>query len=369
MQLGGFDQAGEQFLARRELKLASRSHMFEPADDVPVTGGGVGVQLEHVGALVRVAGIGAQDHRLCSLVTFGTGDSVRTPASRVVRERSGFGLDWAGGGKMPVEATDAGLQEFQQAPVPCCGAPPATLDELIARVAELPLAYEPGTVPHYSIGFDVMTLVIERVTGMPYDRFLRERLFEPLKMTSKGFQVQRKDAHRLTTNYDAIGRGAGWAERAVPIPLYRVAGTQDDRATSEWLEPPRWFAGGAGLVSTPRDFLRYAQMLLNEGALESTRVMKVETARMAVGNINPRGIAEPSEGVGSDTRALLMTAPIIPPGMFGGGGSAATLFWIDQQSRGAVIFMAQVLYGSPARSPFQKRLFAAIEQDVGNLTA
>src|SRR4029450_9609640 len=97
MQRSGVDQAGEQFLARRELKLASRSHVFEPADDPPVTGGGVAVQLEHVGALVRVAGIGAQDHRQCSRVTFGTGDSVKTPPSGVVTERSGFGLDSAGG--------------------------------------------------------------------------------------------------------------------------------------------------------------------------------------------------------------------------------------------------------------------------------
>ena len=57
---------------------------------------------------------------------------------------------------------------------PGYGEQPATLDEMIARVAELPLAYEPGTVLHYSIGFDVMALVIQRVTGMPYDAFLRE---------------------------------------------------------------------------------------------------------------------------------------------------------------------------------------------------
>jgi len=247
---------------------------------------------------------------------------------------------------------------------PGFGAQPATLDEMIARVAELPLALEPGTVLHYSIGFDVMALVIQRVTGMSYDAFLRERLFEPLQMNSTGFQVKRQEANRLTTNYDATERGANSAKGAAPDPVLPTGWhVQDDRATSDWLEPPRLLAGGAGLVSTSRDFLRYALMLLNEGALESTRVMKVETARMAVGNINPPGAAEPSEGVGSGTRALLM-APLIPAGTFGGGGSAGTLFWIDQKRRGAVVFMAQVMYGSPARSPFQKRLFASIEQDL-----
>ncbi|MCC6587125.1 MAG: hypothetical protein IT168_10575 [Bryobacterales bacterium] len=56
--------------------------------------------------------------------------------------------------------------------------------------------------------------------------------------------------------------------------------------------------------------------------------------------------------------------PLTPPGTVGGGGAAGTLFWIDQKRRGAVVFMTQVMYGAPARSPFQKRLFAAIEQDL-----
>lgn len=80
-------------------------------------------------------------------------------------------------------------------------------------------------------------------------------------------------------------------------------------------------------------------MLLNEGALGKARVMKVETARLATGDINPPGVAEPSEGVGAGTRALICGAPIIPPGMIGGGGSAGTPFWIDQKRRGAVVFM------------------------------
>jgi CubicO group peptidase (beta-lactamase class C family) len=104
-------------------------------------------------------------------------------------------------------------------------------------------------------------------------------------------------------------------------------------------------------------------MLLNEGSLESSRVMAVETARLADGNINPPGVAERSTGAGAGSRALLLN-PLTPPGTFGGGGAAGTLFWIDQKRHGAVVFMTQVLYGGPARSPFQKRLFAAIEQDL-----
>jgi CubicO group peptidase (beta-lactamase class C family) len=248
---------------------------------------------------------------------------------------------------------------------PGYGPQPASLDELIARVADLPLAYEPGTRLHYSIGFDVMALVIQRAARMPYGEFLERRLFGPLAMTSTGFQVKTKDAARLTTNYDATLRGDNSKRGAVPDPRlppgWHVA---DDRAVSEWLEPPRYVAGGAGLVSTARDFLRYAEMLANDGAFGRTRVMKVETAKLATGNIHPPGVADPSEGVGAGSRALLM-GTIIPPGMVGGGGAAGTLFWIDQKRRGAVVFMAQAMYGGPARSPYQKRLFAAIDQGVG----
>lgn len=247
---------------------------------------------------------------------------------------------------------------------PGYGPQPASLTEMIQRVAELPLAYEPGTVLHYSIGFDVMALVIERVTGMNYGAFLDQRLFAPLQMKSTGFQVEKRDAVRLTTNYDATESGANSAPVSAPDPTLPPGfEVTDDRASSDWLEPPSYPAGGAGLVSTTRDFLRYTKMLLNEGALGKTRVMKVETARLATGSIQPPGIAEPSEGVGAGTRALLRN-PLTPPGTIGGGGAAGTLFWIDQKRNGAVVFMAQAMWGRPARSPYQKRLFAAIEQDL-----
>ena len=245
---------------------------------------------------------------------------------------------------------------------PGYGEQPKTLENLVARVAELPLAFEPGTVLHYSIGFDVMALVIQRVSGMGYDAFLHKRLFKPLGMSSTGFQVRAKDAGRLTTLYDATGRNA--PASATPDPSlpadFRVT---DDRLTSDWLKPPEPLAGGGGLVSTTRDFLRYARMLLNEGAFESVRIMKPETARLAIGNIHPSGVDDPSETVGAGSRALLMN-PLYPPGTIGSAGASGTIFWIDPKRRGAVVFIAQAMYGSPARSPYAKRLAAAIEQDL-----
>jgi CubicO group peptidase (beta-lactamase class C family) len=71
---------------------------------------------------------------------------------------------------------------------------------------------------HYSIGFDVMALVIQRVSGMTYDAFLQKRVFAPLQMTSTGFQVSPSDARRLTTNYDATERGANSSPDSPPDP-------------------------------------------------------------------------------------------------------------------------------------------------------
>ena len=236
------------------------------------------------------------------------------------------------------------------------------LDEMVARVAELPLAYEPGSVLHYSIGFDVMGLVIERVTGKGFDAFLQERLFEPLDMSSTGFRVEAGNAARLTTNYDATRVTASSASSpgvdASAPPGFRVT---DAGATSAWLEKPSLLAGGGGLVSTARDFFRYGGMLSGAGAFEGARVMKPETARLAVSDLKPPGVANPSEGFGRGSSAMLQN-PFTPPGTFGAGGAASTLFWIDPARRGIVVFMAQAMWeGGPANVPYWRRLIAAIE--------
>ena len=98
----------------------------------------------------------------------------------------------------------------------------------------------------------------------------------------------------------------------------------DERTSSDWLSAAAPLAGGAGLVSTPSDFLRYAEMLLNEGVYGSSRVMKVETARLATGSCNPRASRTRAKAP-APARARLLMATDHSPGMVGGGGSAGTL--------------------------------------------
>ncbi|WP_250638203.1 serine hydrolase domain-containing protein [Sphingomonas melonis] len=152
---------------------------------------------------------------------------------------------------------------------------PATLADFADRVATIPLVYQPGTRWHYSIGLDVMGRVIEVASGMPFDRFVQQRLFDPLKMTSSFWTVPARDASRLATNYAIVG------DQLSPL---------DPGATSVWLKPPSFPYGGAGLVMSARDYDRFLHMLADEGTLDGVRVMKPETVRLAMSNLLPAGV-------------------------------------------------------------------------------
>jgi CubicO group peptidase (beta-lactamase class C family) len=224
------------------------------------------------------------------------------------------------------------------------------LTEMVERVAELPLLFEPGTAYSYSIGLDVMGLVIERVAGRGFDVFLREHLFNPLDMSSTGFQVAPKNAARLTTNYNVTPEGLK---------------PTDPAATSAWLRPTTLPAGGAGLISTARDFARFGAMLLGDGALGRVRVLKPETARLARSNLLPAGVAYAGgDGFGAGAALVLHgnNRRFGPVGSFGWGGAAGTLWRIDPTRRGNMVFMNQHM--PPDSYPIREDLAAAIEADL-----
>jgi len=224
------------------------------------------------------------------------------------------------------------------------------LTEMVERVAELPLLCEPGTAYNYSIGLDVMGLVIERVTGKGFDVFLRERLFEPLDMRSTGFQVATKNAARLTTNYNVTPEGLK---------------PTDPAATSAWLRPPTLLAGGAGLISTARDFARFGAMLLGDGALGRVRVLKPETARLTRSNLLPAGVVYAGgDGFGAGASLVIngSNRRFGPSGSFGWGGAAGTLWRIDPAHRGNMVFMSQHM--PPDTYPIREDMADAIKADL-----
>jgi CubicO group peptidase (beta-lactamase class C family) len=209
---------------------------------------------------------------------------------------------------------------------------PKTLAEFADKVATLPLIAEPGTKWSYSIGLDVMGRVIEVASGMSFDRFLQTRVFTPLGMTSTFFTVPASAAKRLATGYVWVGQGR--------IPL-------DRGMSSVFLQPPSFPYGGAGLVTSARDYDRFTHLLQDGGTLDGVRLLKPETAALMMSNLLPPGVTYtgvsgatggtsggPAMGYGAGGTVTLADAPgHAAKGTYAWGGAAGTIFWVDPARR------------------------------------
>ncbi|WP_121114886.1 serine hydrolase domain-containing protein [Croceibacterium ferulae] len=164
-----------------------------------------------------------------------------------------------------------------QTPDSFAGTPAASLEVFADNLATVPLVYQPGERWSYSVGLDLMGRVIEVVTGTPFDRFLQDRIFDPCGMTSTGFRVAAEDAVRFTDNYLIVGG------TLVPIDL---------ASNSIYLDQPPFPFGGAGLVSSARDYDRFLQMILGLGQIDDRRVMSEAAVRLATSNLLPGTLAQ-----------------------------------------------------------------------------
>ncbi len=232
---------------------------------------------------------------------------------------------------------------------------PATLAAFAERVAQAPLVAEPGTTWHYSMGLDVLAAVVEKAGGMPFERFVQTRLLDPLKMSSTFWQVPRRDVGRFATNYVFV------EDKLSPL---------DPAARSPWLEPPSFPYGGAGLVSSARDYDRFLHMLQNYGTLDGVRVMKDETARLGMSNLLPAGVTFESDGQtrGFGAGGVVYTADDpsgASKGSYGWAGAAGTLALVDPARRFRSTIM--VNYFPAEKWPLAKETFAALRQDAARL--
>ena len=126
-----------------------------------------------------------------------------------------------------------------------------TLDTMIADLAKIPLEFSPGEAWNYSVSTDVIGYLIGKISGMPFEQFLKERIFDPLGMADTGFFVPADKAHRFAACYNADPGGMmsfHATEKKGGLSL------QDDPATSRFLKPPSFISGGGGLCSTAADY-------------------------------------------------------------------------------------------------------------------
>ena len=224
----------------------------------------------------------------------------------------------------------------------------SSLEAFADKLAELPLVYDPGTQWSYSVGLDLLGRVIEVVSGEPFDQFLQRRLFEPCGMTSTWFQVPRSEAHRLTTNYGAIG------ENLFPI---------DRGSDSIFLDKPAFPFGGSGLVSSPRDYDRFLTMLANYGLAGGTRVMSEAAVRAGTGNLLPTGVLActvlgPPCHFGAGGRVGIGAEA----GIFGWAGAAGTVATVDM--RHGVRSSIFVQFMPPTSSQLLRDYQTALRADV-----
>ncbi len=206
-------------------------------------------------------------------------------------------------------------------------------DEFISRLAGIPLVYQPGTRWHYGLSTDVLGVLLERVTGKQLDVLLDEMIFTPLGMEDTSFQVAEEDLPRLADALDADPqKEASW----------RWARVEADPGL-------RYRLGGAGTVTTAEDYWRFAQMILNEGELDGTRLLSPHSVELMLSDhiVNLEGdpfpTTGPGYGFGLGFGVRRQEGVSWAPGSTGDAmwaGAGGTSFTIDPAEDLVAVFMA-----------------------------
>lgn len=232
---------------------------------------------------------------------------------------------------------------------------PVTIGENIKKLAKLPLHHDPGSKYTYSEGLDVLGYFIEIVSGMPFDEFLRTRLFEPLGMSNTAFYLNEVQGEKLVT----VHQFANGEWRPMPVTFYDPAYPKTGAKT--------FFSGGAGLSSTAEDYAKFLQMYLNGGIYNGKRILSPTTIKiilsnqvgdlfaggqknygLAFGVVNEKGFAKGGEG---------------SVGTFDWGGYFNTQYFADPVTNTIGILMKQTQGGNGDQTgwKFRQMVFAAIE--------
>jgi len=213
--------------------------------------------------------------------------------------------------------------------------PKMTLEELVTAIAGIPLAFQPGSNFRYSTAVDVLGYLVQVVSGLPFEDFLKQHIFDSLGMVDTAFYVPPEKVGRFTVVYGPEKKGGMKV-------VEKVEG-------SHYLNPPKAPSGGGGLVSTTQDYLRFCQMLLNQGELEGARLLGRKTVELMTLDHLPAGVdcfGNPHEGFGlgvSVVRDLAKYQNLGSAGNYGWGGAANTNFWIDPKENLIGILMLQYM--------------------------
>jgi CubicO group peptidase (beta-lactamase class C family) len=236
------------------------------------------------------------------------------------------------------------------------------LEQVIARLAKLPLVFDPGSRWNYGVSTDVLGRLVEIWSGQTFDQHLKQKIFEPLNMMDTGFFVPKTKIDRFVSLY-------GFTDEN-PMALI------DASQTSSIIGSVQTFSGGGGLVSTLGDYFRFTELLRRKGEFDGVRLLGRKTMEFMTCNHLPGDLAQmgqPSfnettyEGIGFGLGFSVMLDPakaciIGSPGEYAWGGAASTAFWIDPVEDMTIIFLTQLRPSSayPIRRELRVLTYQAI---------
>ena len=256
------------------------------------------------------------------LKTFNRADSTfeAEPAGREITIRQLLthtsGLDYAGIGSENFRAL------YAKAGIPSgIGNNTSTIGEKMRALGALPLRSRPGEAYTYSLSFDVLGYFVEVMSGMPFDQFLRTRIFDPLGMRDTWFYLPADRHARLVTLHD------GQSGKAVPMrgDVYDGVNPDYPKLTGTY------FSGGAGLSSTAENYARFLQLFLNKGEFNGARLLSPKTVELMLTEQLPTMATEVGLGFGLETAANDHLSPRAV-GAFNWGGAFNTTYWADPAS-------------------------------------
>jgi CubicO group peptidase (beta-lactamase class C family) len=217
-----------------------------------------------------------------------------------------------------------------------------SLADLCQHLAQLPLAFQPGTQWRYSFATDAVAHLVEVLSGDSFDTFLEESILSPLEMVDTGFHVPKDKHDRFVTMY------SGTDPLDHTAPGFVVA---DDPVSGSFSQPRDLLLGGGGLVSTLHDYINFMQMLINGGEWRGRRIISEDTLRLMRTNQLPEGVHVnfpdldlPGTGFGLGFSLLEQPQPDYPTGSrgeYGWRGMAGTAAFIAPDSNVAGICFTQ----------------------------
>jgi len=239
----------------------------------------------------------------------------------------------------------------------------ANLQEMIDKLAKIPLLYQPGKGWLYSASMDIQGYIVEKLSGQTLPEFMRTHIYEPLGMKDSGFYVPEEKRKRFAINYYSDPQG------------HLTAGPTANGVPTDYTAQPTMPSGGGGMVSTAEDYYRFAQMLAHGGQLEGKRVLAPSTVKLMTSPHVPESLLTGDFGIGLSVIrpgfswgydcAVIFDPPAANlsdgKGTFFWDGAAGTWFFVDPTNDIVFVGMIQRMT-SPDNHNLMYKVHALVDQ-------